>query len=160
MSLSFCTKSSSSADGEKSDIVQEEKKPSTETPTSDLIFTGGDSHPITTPIILGYFPSWSENYTSTGKNSKLREIPSFVNHIFLSFAKPNLRYTKGSYNLSKTGIEVPYSGCDLKESVTVLRKKGINVILSVGGATYWQDASSYDIDYTQIKDLVDDIGFA
>jgi len=30
----------------------------------------------------------------------------------------------------------------------------------VGGATYWQDASSYDIDYTQIKDLVDDIGFA
>ena len=160
LSLSFCTKSSSSADGEKSDIIQEETKPSTETSTSDLTFIGGDAHPIITPIILGYFPSWSENYSSTGKNSKLREIPSFVNHVFLSFAKPNLRYTKGSYNLSKTGIEVPYSGCDLKESVAVLRKKGINVILSVGGATYWQDASSYDIDYTQIKDLVDDIGFA
>ena len=34
------------------------------------------------------------------------------------------------------------------------------MILSVGGETYWRDASSFEIIYTQIKDLVDDIGFA
>lgn len=58
------------------------------------------------------------------------------------------------------GIEVPYDGCTLKESVAALKAKGINVILSVGVETYWRDTSSYEIDYNQIKDLVDDIGFA
>jgi chitinase len=121
---------------------------------------GGNAFEHTSPIILGYFPSWSEEWTSRGNPSKLRNIPLFVNHVFLGFAKPNLRYEKGSYDLSATRIEVPYSGCDLKESVSVLREKGINVILSVGGETYWRDASAFEIEYEQIKALVDDIGFA
>jgi chitinase len=112
------------------------------------------------PIVLGYFPSWSESWTSTNANSKLREIPSFVNHIFLSFAKPNLRYTAGSYDISNTGIQTPYDGCTLKESVSALKDKGIKVILSVGGETYWGDPDSYNINYQEIKDLVDDMGFA
>ena len=132
----------------------------TETVTTILPLIGGNAHPINSPVILGYFPSWSETYAGPGQGSKLRNIPAFVNHVFLSFAKPNLRYEKGSFDLSGTGIEVPYSGCDLKESISILREKGINVILSVGGETYWRDASSYDIVYSQIKDLVDDIGFA
>ena len=136
--------------------------PPTDTVTSTTTSTsiGGNAHPINAPVILGYFPSWSETYAGPGQGSKLRDIPPFVNHVFLSFAKPNMRYEKGSFDLSGTGIEVPYSGCDLKESVSILREKGINVILSVGGETYWRDASSYEIIYTQIKDLVDDIGFA
>ena len=87
-------------------------------------------------VVLGYFPSWSENWTSTNQNSKLREVPNFVNHIFLSFAKPNLTYTLGSYDISGTGIETPYDGCALKESVSALNDKGIKVILSIGGETY------------------------
>jgi len=71
-----------------------------------------------------------------------------------------LRYEKGSYDISETGIEVPYDGCALKESVAALRNKGINVILSLGGETYWRDSSSYNIDYQQIKNLIDDMGFA
>ncbi len=109
--------------------------------------------------VLAYFPSWSESWAGIDQNSKLREIPEFVNYVFLSFAKPNLRYTAGSYDISQTGIQVPYDGCGLKESVSALRDKGINVILSVGGETYWQSADSYQIEYQQIKDLVDDIGF-
>ena len=110
-------------------------------------------------VILGYFPSWSESWTSANQNSKLREIPNFVNYVFLSFAKPNLSYTAGSYDISQTGIQVPYDGCTLKESVMALKNKGINVILSIGGETYWEDIDAYNIDYQQIKDLVDDIGF-
>lgn len=128
--------------------------------SSETVSVGGEAFPIDRPVVLAYFPSWSENWVSSGQGSKLRDIPSFVNHIFLSFGKPNLRYEKGSYDLSDTGIEVPYDGCTLKESVSALRAKGINVILSVGGETFWRDESSYDIDYQQIKDLVDDIGFA
>ncbi len=112
------------------------------------------------PVVLGYFPSWTESWTSPGANSLLREIPSYVNHVFLSFAKPNMTYVQGSYDISDTGIQVPYDGCTLKESVNVLNEKGIKVILSVGGETYWGTPNAYNINYQQIKDLVDDMGFA
>ncbi len=110
-------------------------------------------------VVLGYFPSWSESWTSANQNSKLREIPDFVNYVFLSFAKPNLSYTAGTYDISQTGIQTPYDGCTLKESVAALKNKGINVILSIGGETYWGTSDAYNINYQQIKDLVDDMGF-
>ncbi len=114
---------------------------------------------LTEPIVLGYFPSWSESWTTTGQGSKLRDIPEHVTHVFLAFAKPNLRYQKGSLDITNTGIQTPYGGATLKESVTILKSKGIKVILSVGGETYWGSNAAYDIDYQQIKDLVDDMGF-
>lgn len=117
-------------------------------------------HVFTAPVTLAYFPSYSETWTTTNQNSKLREIPSFVNYVFLAFAKPDLTYVKDSYNITGTGIEVPYDGCTLKESVAALKAKGINVILSIGGETYWTPQSYTNINYQQIKDLVDDIGFA
>tara|TARA_R110001592_G_scaffold225276_1_gene481057 strand:+ start:633 stop:2225 length:1593 start_codon:yes stop_codon:yes gene_type:complete len=120
----------------------------------------GQSFNFNEPIVLGYFPSWSESWAATGQNSKLREVPAHVNFVFLSFAKPDLTYVKGSYDISTTGIEVPYDGCALKESVAALKDRGVNVILSVGGETFWNSPTVYDdIDYQQIKDLVDDIGF-
>lgn len=117
------------------------------------------THSFNNPIVLAYFPSYSENWTTTNQNSKLREIPSFVNYVFLAFAKPNLTYTKDSFDISGTGIEVPYDGCTLKESVSALKQKGVHVILSIGGETYWNSNVYSAIDYQQIKDLVDDIGF-
>lgn len=116
---------------------------------------------ITEPIVLGYFPSWSEDWVSANQDSKLRRIPSFVTHVFLSFAKPDLTYVQGSYDISQTGINVPYDGCALKESVSALNDKGIKVILSLGGETYWGSSTVYaNINYQAIKDLVDDMGFA
>lgn len=122
-------------------------------------FVYPQAHNFNSPIVLAYFPSYSETWATTSQNSKLREIPSFVNYVFLAFAKPNLTYTKNSFNISGTGIEVPYDGCALKESVAALKAKGVNVILSIGGETYWNTADAYNINYQQIKDLVDDIGF-
>jgi chitinase len=119
------------------------------------------SQTFSTPIVMAYFPSWDETYADSGKNSKLREVPSYVNMIFLAFAKPDLQYVKGSMDISKTGIEVPYDGCALKESISVLKAKGTKVVLSVGGETFWTDPNIYSkINYAQIKDLVDDLGLA
>jgi chitinase len=113
------------------------------------------------PIVLGYFPSWSESWTSADQNSSLREIPTHVNYLFLAFAKPDMTYIQGSYDISLTGIQVPYDGCTLKESIGALKNKGTEVILSVGGETYWTSNDIYaNINYNQIKDLVDDMGFA
>ncbi|MEM9686998.1 MAG: Ig-like domain-containing protein, partial [Bacteroidota bacterium] len=114
---------------------------------------------ITAPIVLGYFPSWSETWTSGNNGSKLRDIPEHITHVFLAFAKPNLTYVKGSFNIVGTGIQTPYGGQTLKESVTALKSKGIKVILSIGGETYWGSNAAYNINYQQIKDLVDDMGF-
>ncbi|UOB18383.1 Ig-like domain-containing protein [Abyssalbus ytuae] len=126
-------------------------------------------HPATTkgyaalsldePVVLGYFPSWSESWTTTGQGSKLRDLPEHITHVFLAFAKPNLTYQKGSYSLSGTGIQTPYDGQTLKETVSILKEKGTKVILSVGGETYWGSNDAYNINYQQIKDLVDDMGF-
>lgn len=127
---------------------------------SSAISSFSQSFNFTSPVVLGYFPSWSETWTTTNQNSKLREIPPYVNFVFLSFAKPDLTYVQGSYDISNTGIEVPYDGCTLKESVSALKAKGVNVILSIGGETFWTSSNIYsNINYQQIKDLVDDMGF-
>jgi len=119
------------------------------------------SQVIKSPIVLAYFPSWSESFAGVGQNSYLRATPSYVNIVFLSFAKPDLQYIKGSLDISRTGIELPYDGCGLKESIAALKLKGTKVILSIGGETYWTDNAIYSkINYAQIKDLVDDFGFA
>ena len=110
------------------------------------------------PLVVGYFPSWSETYP-TASGSRLRNMPEEVTHIFLSFIKPNMRYTKGSYDIKGVGIEVPYDGIVLKETVDHLKAKGTKVILSIGGETYWGTDEAYDIDYQAIADFVRDFGF-
>ncbi|MEM9546198.1 MAG: glycosyl hydrolase family 18 protein [Bacteroidota bacterium] len=110
------------------------------------------------PVVLTYFPSWSESYPSQNI-TKLRQMPLHVTHIFLAFAKPNLTYEAESFDISDTGIEVPYDGCELARSISILHEKGIKVILSVGGETYWGSPQAYNINYQMIKDLVDDLGF-
>ncbi len=111
-----------------------------------------------TPLVVGYFPSWSETYP-TAAGSRLRNMPEEVTHIFLSFIKPNMRYTKGSFDIKGVGIEVPYDGIVLKETVDHLKAKGIKVILSIGGETYWGTDESYDIDFVAVADFVRDFGF-
>lgn len=111
------------------------------------------------PIVLGYFPSWSETWLTNG-TSKFTSLPAHITHVFFSFGKPNLRYTKGSYDISQTGIQVPYDGQMLRQAISIVNQKGIKVILSLGGETYWSTSDAYSINYGQIKDLIDDMGFA
>ena len=116
------------------------------------------SNDNTTPLVVGYFPSWRETYP-TASGSRLRNMPEEVTNIFLSFIKPNMRYTKGSFDIKGVGIEVPYDGIVLKETVDHLKAKGIKVILSIGGETYWGTDEAYNIDYVAIADFIRDFGF-
>ncbi len=115
-----------------------------------------------TPITLGYFPSWSDAWVSvpSAKNSKLAQIPSSTSHIFLAFAKPAMRYYKGSYDLSNTGIQCSYDGRALKAVLDILKKKGTKVLLSIGGETYWPGGIPAIIYYQEIADFVKDFGLA
>ncbi|MDC1106365.1 glycosyl hydrolase family 18 protein [Prolixibacteraceae bacterium] len=113
------------------------------------------------PLIIGYFPSWKE-YNPT-PNSALREVPSWINHLFIAFAKPEMRYRKGSFSLRNTGLQFHYpskiNGKLLRNTIKILHAKGIKVLLSMGGGTYCNHLNYYNIHWNEIKALVDDMGF-
>lgn len=113
------------------------------------------------PVVMGYFPSWSLGWIPDDGVTSLAKLPDHVNYVIFSFAKANLRYTKGSYDLTRTGIEADArAGKRLALSIELLRSRGTKVILSIGGETYWREPANYtDIRYGEIKDLVDDYGF-
>lgn len=106
------------------------------------------------PLVVGYFPSWSDYSTNI-----LRNIPEEVTYVFLSFVKPNMRYKKGSFDLTSTGLQCDNNGKVLKETVDILKSRGIGIILSIGGETYWGSDEAYDINHQQIADFVRDFGF-
>jgi hypothetical protein len=98
--LTFCSKTTTIAPvvvEEVPPVIEEIKPtetstPSGTTPPNDTVTStttstsiGGNAHPINAPVILGYFPSWSETYAGPGQGSKLRDIPPFVNHVFFEF---------------------------------------------------------------------------
>ena len=113
------------------------------------------------PIVMGYFPSWTLGWIPDDGVTTMAKLPDHVNYVIFAFAKANLRYTKGSYDLSRTGIQSdPNAGKRLALSIELLRSRGTKVILSIGGETYWREPANYtDIRYGEIKDLVDDYGF-
>lgn len=140
-------------------------------PTGKLAAVGPDNAntSLNKPITLGYYPSWSEGWLNADGISPFTSLPKSVTHVFFAFAKPNLKYQKGSYNIStvNTGLECyatnepKEGGLMLKRAIGILKQKGISVILSIGGETYWNSPENFNnINYQQIKDLVDDMGFA
>ena len=83
-----------------------------------------------------YFQSWSCGWASSGANLDLSKIPSPINVVFLSFAKPNCNYVKGSMSFSGTGLDFSSDFAVVKDAIQILRKRNVVVMLSIGGATY------------------------
>lgn len=100
-------------------------------------------------VFFGYYPSWSDNWFSStdwaGNElsddgvllaSKLARVPGTYTHISLSFAQPNFSWTTGQNVWTGSGLNFNASPKDIKRAIDVLRKRGIKVMLAVGGATY------------------------
>lgn len=86
-----------------------------------------------------YFQSWSSRWSNSPEQSDLAKLPSYVNYVYLSFAKPDAVYRKGSMDYMSVGLQFNYeSGNFLKQAIAALHQKHPNtkVILAVGGATY------------------------
>lgn len=108
-------------------------------------------------LVVGYYTTWGEDYTF----SNLRNMPEAVTWVFVSFAKPNMRYVKGSMDITNTGLE--FSNRDgnlLKAAIAEVKSRGQKVILSVGGETYWNNPASFDIEFEQVADFIKDFGFS
>jgi len=105
----------------------------------------------------GYFESWKSSYAASGDQTKLANLPAYVNIVYLSFMKPDGTYQAGSYDISGTGLQFVYDGKVLKEAIAALKQKNPNtlVLIAVGGATY----HGFDKLNTQaIADFVKDFG--
>lgn len=110
----------------------------------------------TNQLVVGYITSWSDDNEFT----HLKTINKKVTWLFVSFAKPNLRYKKGSYDYSNTGLDYQNkNGQSFRDAIRIAKSRGMKVILSVGGETYWGDPNSYDINYVQITDFIKDFEF-
>jgi len=75
-----------------------------------------------------YFESWDEY------KGRLKDLNKDYNTVYLSFANP-----KGSWNghdWQGTGMQFHSSVTVVKEDIMELQKRGVTVMLSVGGASY------------------------
>ena len=89
-------------------------------------------------FVVGYLPSWQIPWFD--ENSyKSSKIDSVFTNIVISFAKPDLTFN--SKNWDGTGIEFSSDLNATKKAIELLQKRGVKVLLAVGGASYnsWQD---------------------
>lgn len=108
---------------------------------------------------VGYYTSWSEGYAdkvTDASKLKLANLPTGINIIEVSFAKPDLVYSPHSDNLSLTGLQFSGTKDPIKAAIKIAQEKGQKVLLAVGGATYnnWGNTNFHGI-----AQLVDDMGF-
>ncbi len=103
------------------------------------------------PMVV-YYESWQGESTA----QDIENLPAYVSHLALAFAKPNASY-HGNVDLTCTGLNLPYSGNQLKEAIKKAKENNpaLKVLLAVGGATYheWQNLRPIDL-----SQLVEDLG--
>ncbi|KAF6265045.1 glycoside hydrolase superfamily [Scenedesmus sp. NREL 46B-D3] len=111
------------------------------------------------PLNVAYYETWSAAAAATGAQMDLARIPSYINVVIISFAKPECTYTKGSLSFAGTGLDFSSSGPVVKAAIAALKaatNSNTKVLLAVGGATYTNFAA---MNTQCIADLVDDFGF-
>ena len=114
---------------------------------------------VSARTLIGYFPSWSENYyyyagysgtpmtdaqlIATSKLAAISKTP--YTDICLAFAQPNFSWSGLTANTwSGTGLGFSSAPADVTQSIRILHQQGRRILLSVGGATYgnWGGLSS------------------
>jgi GH18 family chitinase len=90
-----------------------------------------------------YFESWASKWTSDSTKMDLGQISLPVTIVNLSFVSPGCSYKKGQYNFQNTGLNFSQDFNVVKGAIQLLRKKGIKVLLAVGGGSYWSQPNVY-----------------
>jgi hypothetical protein len=104
--------------------------------------------------IATYFESWSSAWSSIAGSFDLTNLPSPINIVLLAFATPACNYIRGSYSWKGTGLDFSSEFSVVKNSISLLRQRGVVTMLSVGGASYSYDTFNPD----NIAALAQDLG--
>lgn len=85
----------------------------------------------------------------------LANIDPRVNVVYLSFANPNTTYKAGSKTLAGTGLDFNQDWAVVAGAISLLKARGVCVMLAVGGATYQFNPN---MSVTPVCDLARDLG--
>lgn len=109
-----------------------------------------------------YYETWACPWTDKAEECELAKIDVPVTHIFLSFCRPDCTYKKSQGTWKGTGLEFSSDFQVIRQAIQIVKKKGIKVILSIGGANgiwggwnslgiallcYDLELDGFDIDY-------------
>lgn len=103
-----------------------------------------------------YYESWSEKWVSDASKSGLASVDKPVTIVYLSFANPECKYVAGQNSWINTGLNFASDWKVVKESIGIVKKKGITVMLSVGGGSYWSGTKTFNAQ--NCVDLMNDLG--
>ncbi len=78
---------------------------------------------------VGYYPSWLAATTQP-----LSATSNAYTHVVVAFAKPDFAFDGRTW--TGTGLQFETSLADVRGQIAALHKRGIRVLLAVGGATY------------------------
>ena len=99
--------------------------------------------------IAVYFDSWASKWVGQPGDMDLAKLDlpglTIVN---LAFVKPDLTYAKGQGSFAGTGLDFSQEFWVVKGAISILRARGIKVMLSVGGSTYnnWDALNTASLD--------------
>ena len=97
-------------------------------------------------MICVYYTSWSSPWVSNSEHMDLaiiRDNISGVDCVNISFAQPDMTYTKGSFN--GTGLQFSQDFDVVVGAIKILKSKGVIVMLSIGGGAYWSGTKSCNV---------------
>lgn len=103
-----------------------------------------------------YYETWSEKWTSDATKSGLALIDKPVTIVYLSFATPDSKYVKGQFSFINTGLSFSSDFKIVQQAISILKKKEIIVMLSVGGGSYWSGTKTFNAQ--NCVDLMNDLG--
>lgn len=81
-----------------------------------------------------YFDTWAAPWTSNPYETDLAKLD--VSVINLAFVDPKTTYKGGQLSFENTGLQFSWDFEIVRKAIDLAKKKGIKVMLSVGGASY------------------------
>jgi GH18 family chitinase len=105
--------------------------------------------------VATYLESWAVPF-SVSSNNDISNLDSNIDTVYLSFASPDNTYTKGDFTFSNTGLNFSMDFKTVVESIRILKKRKVTVLLAVGGGSYWSNPKPFN--HLGCIDLMNDLG--
>jgi hypothetical protein len=105
--------------------------------------------------VATYLESWAVPF-SVSSNNDISNLDANVDTVYLSFASPDNTYKKGDFTFSNTGLNFSMDFKTVVESIRILKKRKVTVMLAVGGGSYWSEPKPFNP--LGCIDLMNDLG--
>jgi len=105
--------------------------------------------------VATYLESWAVPF-SVSSNNDISNLDANIDTVYLAFASPDNTYKKGDFTFSNTGLNFSLDFKVVVESIRLLKKRKVTVLLAVGGGSYWSEPKPFN--HLGCMDLMEDLG--